>query len=29
MDDPPMKNMTMPFDGKRIICCGCEMILDA
>ena len=29
MDDPPMKNMTMPFDGERMICGGFEMILDA
>ena len=28
MDDPRMKNTTMPFDGKRMIYGGFEMILD-
>ncbi len=29
MDDARMKDMTMPFDGKRMIYGGFEMILDA
>lgn len=29
MDDSRMKNTTMPFDGKRMIYGGFEMILDA
>ncbi|MEO6408437.1 MAG: DUF1428 domain-containing protein [Burkholderiaceae bacterium] len=28
MDDPRMKNMEMPFDGKRLIYGGFEVILD-
>jgi uncharacterized protein YbaA (DUF1428 family) len=28
MDDPRMKNAEMPFDGKRLIYGGFEMILD-